>query len=147
MSDVSPIAGGCHCGNISFTLNWPAAESVIPVRDCGCTFCRKHGGAWTSNRDADLAVVVNDDASVCRYHFGTQSADFYVCSRCGAVPFVVSNIDDVDYAVVNTNTFQERDKLTFDRNPTDFEGEDTGTRLGRRKRNWIPDVHISSFGT
>jgi hypothetical protein len=38
------LQGGCHCGNIRFTLDWPAQPARIPARECDCTFCRKHGG-------------------------------------------------------------------------------------------------------
>ena len=87
------IEGKCHCGNINFALHWPGAGAEIPVRVCGCTFCTKHGGAWTSHRDAELMVEVRDETLVSKYRFGTSTADFYVCARCGAVPFVTSAID------------------------------------------------------
>ena len=146
MTDSIDIAGGCHCGNIRYALTWPRSGNKIPARECGCSFCRKHGGAWTSNPDAGLEVVLKDSSGVSRYRFGTRTADFYICSCCGSVPLVLSEIDATIYAVVNTNTFENRDSLTFDRSPTDFDGEDTGTRLGRRKRNWIADVHVSTSG-
>src|SRR5438094_129248 len=42
------IRGSCHCGNISFTLDWKPEPSEIPARACSCSFCTKHGGVWTS---------------------------------------------------------------------------------------------------
>jgi hypothetical protein len=59
------------------------------------------------------------------------------------VPFVTSEIDHHLCAVVNVNTFAGIDPGTLARVSTDFDGEDTGDRLGRRKRNWIPSVQIS----
>ncbi|MEM7254806.1 MAG: hypothetical protein AAF493_25630 [Pseudomonadota bacterium] len=133
--------GRCHCGNLSFSLDWPDDDPVI-ARACGCDFCVKHGGVWTSNRDAALAAVVDDHGRITKYRFGTSTADFYVCAVCGGVPFVVSEIDGKSYAVVNVNTFEGVDPSAFARTPTDFEGERAGSRLERRQRNWIPSVSV-----
>lgn len=137
------IAGKCHCGNISYALDWPGDGREIPTRACGCSFCTKHGGVWTSHRDAELAADVRDAALVSKYRFGTGTADFYVCGRCGVAPFVTSLIDDRLYAVVNVNTFEGVDSAVFVRTATSFDGEGTGERLERRKRGWIQRVRIS----
>ena len=136
------IDGSCHCGNIRYTLRWPGSAIEIPVRECGCTFCQKHSGAWTSNRDSALRATIRNRSLVTEYQFGTATAIFHVCSSCGAVPFVTSLIDDNFYAVVNTNTFDNVGQFTFSRSATDFEGEGVGDRLERRKRNWISDVQL-----
>ena len=138
------IEGKCHCGNITYVLHWPGDGATIPVRACGCTFCTKHGGTYASHRDAELAAVVHDQALVSRYRFGTGTADFYLCCRCGVVPFVTSMIDDNLYAVVNVNSFEGIDPSRFSRTLTDFDGETTQTRLDRRRRNWIPTVSVTS---
>ena len=67
--------GSCHCGNIAFDLHWPEATDRIPARACQCTFCRKHGAAWTSHPDGQLAVTVRDPSRVERYAFGTHTVD------------------------------------------------------------------------
>lgn len=146
-TQLVPIDGGCHCGNIQFTLHWPASATEIPMRMCGCRFCQLHKGAWTSNRSSELAVRVDDDRLVSKYRFGTKTADFYVCSVCGVVPFVACEVDDVTYAVVSVNAFSDTAGFTFSSAATDFDGEDTGSRLERRQRNWIPNVRFVSAGT
>jgi hypothetical protein len=138
------IQGKCHCGNIRYELLWPGDGAEIPVRACSCTFCTKHGGVWTSHRDSELAVVVHDESLISKYSFGTGTAAFYVCSRCGAVPLVTSEIDDHLYAVVNVNTFEGVSPSSFVRAATNFDGEDTGSRLERRRRNWIKAVRIAT---
>lgn len=147
MNPQAEIEGGCHCGNIRFVLHWPDMAAEIPVRECGCTFCRKHGGAWTSHRESVFEVTVRDQSLVSGYQFGTATAEFHVCSRCGVVPFVTSNIDGHLYAVVNTNTLDDTGRFSFSRSTTDFDGEKAGDRLARRKRNWISNVQISESGT
>ena len=136
------INGKCHCGNIAFTLGWDGDPPEIPARACACSFCIKHGGVWTSNPKSTLAVVVRDVALLSKYAFGTRTAEFYVCSRCGAVPLVTSELENRHYAVVNVNAFENVDPSWLRRAPADFEGEDLATRLARRKRNWIADVRI-----
>ncbi|MGI9221232.1 MAG: GFA family protein [Woeseiaceae bacterium] len=136
------IKGSCHCGNIQFDLAWPADAPQIGVRECGCSFCQKHGGEWTSHREAELDVRIDDDSRVSRYQFGTSTADFHICSTCGVVPFVVSEIDEQSYAVVNVNAFEANSGLSFTHSTTDFDGEDVDSRLDRRRRNWISTVRF-----
>jgi hypothetical protein len=137
------IEGRCHCGNISYALDWPGDGTDIRIRACGCAFRTEHGGSWTSHREAELVAEIRDASLVSKYRFGTGTADFYVCARCGAVPLVTSAVDDLLYAVVNVNTFEGIDLSALARTATSFDGEGTGERLERRKRNWIPTVRIS----
>ena len=137
------IHGQCHCGNIAFELDWRGDASEIPARACGCSFCTKHGGVWTSNPGSTLIVSVGDPALVSKYVFGTRSATFHVCARCGTVPLVTSEIDHRLYAVVNVNALENVDPARLRRAPMSFEGEDIASRLARRKRNWIADVRFA----
>jgi hypothetical protein len=137
------ITGKCHCGNIAFELDWEGEAPEIPARACGCSFCVKHGGVWTSNPAATLAVAVGSAALLSKYAFGTRTATFYVCSRCGAVPLVTSEIADHLYAVVNVNAFENVDSSRLRRGAANFEGEDVESRLARRRRNWIAHVRIT----
>ena len=137
------IHGSCHCGNIVFALDWDPDPVEIPARACTCSFCLKHGGLWTSNPRGRLRIRENDPALVSRYTFGTGTALFHICSRCGAVPVVTSDIEGRTYAVVSVNAFDGVDPALIRRAPISFEGEDTGARLERRKRGWIGDVQYS----
>ncbi len=138
------IEGKCHCGAISYLFHWPGEGGEIPVRACGCSFCVKHGGVYTSHREAALEAVLHDEGLVSRYRFGTATADFYLCTRCGVVPFVTSLIDATLYAVVNVNSFEGIDPACFKRAAADFDGETTASRLERRQRNWIPSVTVTA---
>jgi hypothetical protein len=136
------IHGKCHCGNLSFELAWEPDPAVIPARNCTCSFCVKHGGVWTSNPAAALKVLVEDPSHVSRYAFGTRTAEFHVCARCGIVPVVTSRIEDRLYAVVSVNAFEGIGESLLRRAPASFDGEGTEDRLGRRKRSWIADVRF-----
>ena len=136
------INGACHCGNISFTLDWLPSPSEIPARACGCSFCVKHGGVWTSAPNAALKIKVKEQSSVSRYAFGTRTAEFHVCSCCGVVPVVTSEIAGRLYAVVNVNTFDAVAASLLRRSSANFDGEGTDSRLERRARNWIGRVQF-----
>jgi len=140
------LTGRCHCGNIAFDLEWPEGSPRIPARACGCTFCVKHGGVWTSHPRATLAVSVQDRAYLSAYDFATRTATFHVCTRCGVVPIVTSEIDGHVYAVVNVNALEHVDPARFDRAAANFEGEAVDSRLSRRERNWIADVRFEGAG-
>jgi len=138
------ISGRCHCGNISFALTWVPEPSEIPARACTCSFCTKHGGVWTACPTGSLRVTVTDPSLVTRYTFGTKTAEFHICSRCGIVPVVTSRIDGRLYAVVSVNAFEGVAPSLLRRVSTTFDGENDEARLARRKSNWIGNVE---YGT
>lgn len=141
------IRGKCHCGNITFELTWDPDPAEIPARACSCSFCTKHGGVWTSNSSGALTIVVEDPTHVTRYAFGTRTADFHICTSCGVVPVVTSDIDGNLYAVVSVNALEAVDPALLRRASSNFDGEDTGSRLDRRKRNWIARVEFVERGS
>jgi hypothetical protein len=137
------INGKCHCGNIAFTLDWDGDPPEIPARACSCSFCVKHGGVWTSNPKSALVVTIRDTTLMSAYTFGTRTATFHVCTRCGTVPLVTSNIAGHLYAVVNVNAFDNVDGAWLRHAAASFDSEAIESRLERRKRNWIADVRIA----
>lgn len=141
------IRGSCHCGNISFALDWRPEPTEIPARACTCTFCVKHGGVWTSCPTGSLEVNVKRSSLVSKYTFGTQTADFHVCSQCGVAPVVTSLIEGRLYAVVSVNAFEGVDPALIKRPAAaTFDAETEETRLARRKRNWIANVEYTVAG-
>lgn len=138
------INGSCHCKNIRFDLKWEPEPNEIPARACTCSFCTKHGGVWTSCPTGSLTVSVAERARVSRYVFGTATAQFHVCTRCGVVPVVTSDIGGTTYAVVNVNTLEDIDRSLLKRASATFDAEDQNSRLARRKRHWIADVRFST---
>ncbi len=137
------IRGSCHCGNVTFRLDWRPEPVEIPARACSCSFCAKHGGVWTSCPTGELLVEFADASRVSEYSFGTKTARFHVCAVCGAVPVVTSLIDGRTYAVVNVNAMEGVDQSLLRRAPVSFDGEDEATRLKRRVNGWIPSVRFA----
>lgn len=137
------IHGSCHCGNLSYVLDWRGDADAIPARACTCSFCRKHGAVWTADPAAALEVRVREPAAHSTYRFETATADFHVCARCGAVPLVTSAIEGRVHAVVNVNTFDDVDPSRLRRAEVSFDGEETASRLARRQRGWIGQVRFA----
>lgn len=140
------ICGSCHCGNIAFELLWEPEPIEIPARACTCSFCAKHGGVWTSCPTGRLRVTIADQTRVSPYAFGTKTARFHVCTTCGVVPVVTSDIEGKTYAVVSVNAFRGVDRALLKLAPATFDAEDEPSRLARRKRNWIPSVRFLKRG-
>ena len=138
------ISGSCHCGNITFSLDWRPEPAEIPARACSCSFCLKHGGLWTSCPMGSLRITIRQPALVSRYSFGTRTAEFHVCSSCGVVPVVTSRIDGRLYAVVSVNAFQDVDPALLKRAAAGYDSESESARLARRKLNWIADVEVQA---
>lgn len=137
------ITGRCHCGNICFNLRWEPDPTEIPARACGCSFCVKHGGVWTSYAPGALRVSIARPERVSSYCFGTKTADFHVCCDCGVVPVVTSRIDGQLFAVVSVNAFENIDRSLLKHSVAEFDQETGGNRLARRARNWIADVEFT----
>jgi hypothetical protein len=93
-----------------------------------------------------LKITVREPAALSKYEFGTKTALFHVCTRCGVVPVVTSHIDGRLYAVVNVNTFEGAERSLVRAGAADFDGEDQGDRLARRQRNWIANVEYAQSG-
>jgi hypothetical protein len=144
---TATVKGQCHCGNIAYELAWPKPLAELQARACDCGFCVKHGGVWTSHPQASIAATIREPGAVARYRFGTATADFLVCTKCGVPPLVTCEIEGRLRAVVNVNTFESIDPATIPRASATFDGEDVDNRLARRARNWIGTVRIDEEGT
>jgi hypothetical protein len=91
-------------------------------------------------------VRVREPALVSEYAFGTKTARFQICSRCGVVPVVTSRIEGRLYAVVSVNAFDGVESSLLRHAPASFERESEEARLARRKRNWIANVEYVQSG-
>lgn len=142
----SSVHGQCHCGNIAFTLRWSGEPTSLAARSCGCTFCAPRGACWTSIPSAQLEVAVESPSLVSHYGFGTYTAVFHVCARCGGAPVTTSEIEGCEYAVINVKTLLDVEQDSIAIQGVDFDAEELQSRLARRKRNWIADVRFVRAG-
>lgn len=79
---MTELEGGCHCGAVTVRFATTRAPAELPVRTCGCTFCRKHRPHYTSDPAGHVTVRARRDR-LARYRFGLALADFLICQTCG----------------------------------------------------------------
>ena len=132
------IEGSCHCSNIAFAMDWTEFSAALKGRSCGCDFCRMHGATWTSHPEVEVRATIKSADEIIKYQFGHKTAEFYICARCGIVPFAKYDSENGPVAVVNINTFDSIDRDDIECGDTDFDDETVDTRLARRSRNWSP---------
>ena len=97
---------------------------------------------WTSDPEGSVQIRVDDVTLLNRYRFGTQTADFLICRRCGSLVAAVTR-GEPQQAVVNIDVLERRDEFP---QPVqkDFEGEAVEARVARRANGWMPASLISN---
>ena len=136
------LDGGCHCGALTVRLETERAPADLPVRVCGCGFCRRHRPRYTSD-PAGRVIVHADATALGRYRFGLRLADFLLCRSCGV--FVAAlELGPPARAVVNLETLARAAELTAAPAAfTAYDSEDAATRTARRARAWTPaELHL-----
>lgn len=132
--------GGCHCGNLRLTLRLSTPPESVRLRACGCSFCRAHATRTTSDPHGAVEIRAADWSLVERYRFGTGTAEFLVCRRCGVYIGAVCETAAGMRAVINVNSLDDRARFTQPPAPVDHDGEAVDDRLARRARNWTPAI-------
>lgn len=131
------LSGRCHCGNLSLTFHPTREAAELGARTCACTFCRARRLRWTSDADGSVTIAVADAAELSRYRFGTGTADFLICRRCGQVAAALTADEPEPRAVINIDILDRADAFP-DGGSRDFDAEAVEDRLARRARSWTP---------
>lgn len=130
------LSGRCHCGNLSVTLHATREAAELGARACMCTFCRGRRLRWTSDAEGRVDVAVAEAGELQRYRFGTGTADFLICRRCGQVAAALTD-EAEPRAVINVDMLAAADAFV-DAGHRDFDGEQADARRARRARTWTP---------
>jgi len=133
----SRLEGTCHCGNIAIVLSTQQDPRELPLRECDCSFCRRHAARTTADPGGEARIGVQDPVLLSRYAFGLRTAEMVVCARCGMYAAAVLREGRRGWAVLNTNLFLDP---AFDRpgQKVSYGGETAEERIARRKRTWTP---------
>ena len=134
------LKGGCHCGNMTYSLEWPDETGPQAARICTCSFCTKHNIRYISHPQAALELHLRDPERVNRYRFATGTAQFLICEECGVMPVIVGHQNGALQAVVNANTLEDFEMP--EAAPISYDGESLDERLHRRKKYWIGRVTV-----
>jgi hypothetical protein len=132
--------GGCHCGNIHVRLRLATSPQDTPLRACGCSFCRAHATRTVADPDGSFELSADDPQLVQKYRFGSRTADYILCRRCGVYIAALCETSAGTRAVVNTNCLVDRASFSQVPAATDYDGETVAERLSRRAAKWMPAV-------
>src|ERR1700760_68201 len=121
--------GSCHCGNLQVQLRLTRPPGENAIRSCSCTFCRSHGTRTVSDPAGQVEIRAEDWPLVERYRFGSRTADFLICRRCGVYVGAVCETQAGLRAVVNTLCLEDRAAFAADAVRPDYDGELTADRL------------------
>ena len=132
------LRGSCHCRSIGVVFATSVDPRTLLLRACQCSFCRRHGARTTSDPKGHARILVRDPAALTRYRFGTRTAEFLLCGRCGAYagPFMES--EGRTFAACNVNVLDEQDAFERDATPMHYEAETAEERAARRRARWTP---------
>ncbi len=75
------LSGRCHCGAVLFTFE----DSPGPAFDCNCSLCHRRGAIW-QGCDAAQLHLLQGQADLDVYTFGTHTAQHFFCRHCGVAP-------------------------------------------------------------
>ena len=104
-------SGGCHCGNIEVHLRLSKRPEDSYLRACACAFCRGHATRTVADVDGLVEVRANDWSLVEPYRFGSATADYLVCRRCGI--YVAAICETAAGTIITANTTTTRPAIHF----------------------------------
>jgi hypothetical protein len=127
--------GACHCGDLRLEYRTDLVPARWPLRECQCSFCRKHAMLSTSDPDGEVVLKLRDSAALNRYRFATGVTDFLICARCGV--YVGATVVNDGWMVINGRVMDCAAAL-LERvaEPRVFEAESADERITRRQKMW-----------
>ena len=84
MSTPVQVKGGCHCGNVRFTVALP--DPAVTLLDCNCSICAMTGYLHLIVPDADFTLDEGKE-ELSLYRFGSGKAKHFFCKICGIKSF------------------------------------------------------------
>jgi hypothetical protein len=132
--------GGCHCGNIRIRVRLTKPPCEMLLRSCACSFCRSHGTRTVSDPGGEADLWAGDWSLVEKYRFGSRTADYLLCRRCGVYVGAVCETKVGHRAVINTLCLNDRAAFDQEAVRPDYDDEAVEARLVRRAANWMPLV-------
>jgi hypothetical protein len=90
---VATYTGGCHCGRVRFEVT----AELTSVTECNCSICTRKGYLHLIVPREQFRLV-QGEAELQTYRFGTGVARHHFCRHCGVASFYVprSHPDHID---------------------------------------------------
>jgi hypothetical protein len=139
---VPQLAGGCHCGNITLSVELPGAPGSYGPRACDCEFCRRHGALWVSDPQGSLRIRIRDEGETSRYVQGDRLAHMLLCRNCGVLVSALWREQRL-HAVVNACVLDARDAFAAPQ-PVSPRTLSAKAKTSRWQSIWFADVTVES---
>jgi len=143
MTETRTYRGSCHCGRLKLAFSTCLPAAGFSPRVCDCSFCRKHGAAYISDREGGLSLHENEAGSRREYRQGSETAQFQVCGHCGVLIAVVFEHEGRRYGAVNARCLDGDPKFgeAVTASPQRLSAEE---KMARWLQVWVPDVTMTS---
>jgi hypothetical protein len=130
---MTNYTGACHCGDLSIRYRTGLTPAQWPLRECQCSFCRKHAMLSTSDPDGEVVLAVRAPDALKRYRFATGVTDFLLCGRCGV--YIGATVVNDGWIVINGRAMDCAAELGARvAEPKIFDHESADERIARRRR-------------
>lgn len=133
---IAVYEGGCHCGAIRIQFAPSVPADALPLRECACAFCRRHGATTATDRDGRLHITLVKVSEAVRYRFGARTADFLLCGTCGVYVAAVISTEAGAVSTLNVNVLDQRGLFTSNPEPVRYDDETPHERRLRRAERW-----------
>jgi len=130
--------GACHCGALGVSYSTALRPGDAVIRECQCGFCRLHAAQVVSDPTGSLRFDERVPGTLHRYTFGLKTADYLLCTRCGAYMGAVITTEGARFGIVNIRTLADYYSFTGIIDLLSFDAEDLAQRVARRVANWTP---------
>ena len=82
MAELNTYDGTCHCGAVSFRVEWQIDE----LTTCDCSLCVARNALMAKVPETALTILGGEDV-LTLYQWNTRRAKHYFCSKCGIYVF------------------------------------------------------------
>ena len=131
------LRSACHCGQVEVTLETAMSVMDLPLRACGCSFCRRHGTKAVADPNGRLSISAPPNG-LNRYRFGLRTADYLICRTCGAYVAAVISGNDAERATLNVTATGISELADRPAEQVDYDRESVEGRRARRLTSWTP---------
>ena len=131
------LCGACHCGQIEVVFETAMSIADLPLRACGCSFCRRHGTKAVADPNGRLTISAPANG-LNRYRFGMRTADYLICRSCGAYVAAVISGNGEERATLNVAATAIAELADRRAEPVDYDRENVEGRRARRLTSWTP---------
>ena len=135
---MTTYSGRCHCGGIAIEYTSSVAPAETVLRECQCSFCRMHQALAVSDPNGLAVLREAKPGHLHRYRFALGTADFVLCTNCGAYAGAVLESKGSSVGIVNIRLLKDHVEFTADPKPMNYDGEAEEGRVARRLEKWMP---------